>query len=154
MTDISHLKTEMQSVLDMWKSDTNWDKLHADDTLTKIGQLHAKYLDILCIHKLAAQEIRREYATHKKFKREYFSGKLNEQKDILELHKLSPFQFVLKSDIEDYFNSDPQLQLLETEIDLHQQFVEACTYIIKELTNRTYQVREYLQWQKFTQGGY
>jgi hypothetical protein len=86
----------------------------------------------------------------KKLKWEYYTGKLDD--DQLEEHGWKPFPFILKSDITTYLDSDEDLNKYLANKALHDEIVDLCTIILKELNSRTFQLRDYISWQKFIQG--
>ena len=70
------------------------------------------------------------------------------------LNKLGwePFPYILKSDISMYIDSDKDLnQLLANKI-IHDEIIDACNLILKELSARTYQLRDFITWERFIQG--
>jgi hypothetical protein len=77
-------------------------------------------------------------------------AKMNEE----ELKKLGwePFRFVLKSDINTYLESDEDLTRLHAKKALHEQAVTACEMIIKEINSRTYQMRAFIDFERFVHG--
>jgi hypothetical protein len=63
-----------------------------------------------------------------------------------------PFPFVLKSEINTYLDSDEDLNKYLANKIMHDEIVDLCTAILKELNSRTFQLRDYISWQKFIQG--
>jgi hypothetical protein len=51
-----------------------------------------------------------------------------------------------------YLESDDDLNKLVISRTMHQEIVELCTGILKELNSRTYQLRSLIDWEKFIQG--
>ena len=86
----------------------------------------------------------------KKLKYEYYSGKLDQAE--LDKYGWEPFQYILKSDMATYYDSDDDLIKLTAQKQLHDEIVELCTTIMRELNSRTYQLRDYISWEKFIQG--
>jgi hypothetical protein len=86
----------------------------------------------------------------KKVKWEYYTGKLDD--DDLKERGWEPFPFVLKSEINTYLDSDEDLNKYLANKIMHDEIVDLCTAILKELNSRTFQLRDYISWQKFIQG--
>ena len=86
----------------------------------------------------------------KKLKWEYYTGKLD--KDQLEKHNWQPFPFVLKSDITTYLESDDDINKHIAQKIVHDEIVDVCSSILKELNSRTFQLRDFIQWERFIQG--
>jgi hypothetical protein len=58
----------------------------------------------------------------------------------------------LKSEINTYFESDDDLNKLVASKMIHDEIVDACQSILKELNSRTYQLRDFIAWERFIQG--
>jgi hypothetical protein len=58
----------------------------------------------------------------------------------------------LKSDITTYLDSDEDLNKYSAQKIMHDEIVDICTSIMKELNSRTFQLRDYISWEKFIQG--
>ena len=140
----------IDELLQMWSKDANIDRTEPGRELINIPILHAKYLQILSTHRLAVKNIDYKLATLKRLKWEYYTGKLD--KETLEKHGWQPFPYTLKSDLNIYFESDDDLNKLEAQKILHEQIVDTCQSILKELNSRTFQLRDFIAWERFIQG--
>jgi hypothetical protein len=58
----------------------------------------------------------------------------------------------MKQNVERYLTADSELITVGHRLAYHQEIVECCTMIIKELTSRTYAIRSGIDWHKYTQG--
>jgi hypothetical protein len=86
----------------------------------------------------------------KKIKMEYYTGKLSQEE--LEQYGWEPFQFVLKSDMSSYLEADGDLiKLLEKKI-YHEECVSVIESIMGELKQRTWQLRDFINWERFIGG--
>jgi len=142
----------VHELLTMWGIDVVFDQTQPDRELARIGTLHSKYLTILSEHRLAMKVVEQKYYRIRKLKWEYYTGKLNGDKATLEKYGWEPFMFTLKSEIPSYLEADKDLQLLMTQKSLHEEIVEVCQSILKELQSRTYQIKDFITWQRFIQG--
>ena len=76
------------------------------------------------------------------------AGELKE----LEQYGWEPFQFALKSDINTYLEADKDLiKLLEKKV-YHEEVVSVIESIMNELKQRTWQLRDFISWEKFIGG--
>ena len=141
---------QIDDLLEMWRQDCDIDKTEPDREILNIPKLHSKYLNILSRHRLLSKEAEFKYNKMKKLKWEYYTGKLDD--DDLKKYGWEPFPFVLKSDITTYLDSDEDLNRTIANKALHDEIVDICTTILKELNSRTFQLRDYISWQKFIQG--
>ena len=141
---------QLDDLLEMWRADSVIDRTEPGKALINIPQLHSKYLNILSRHRLLSKESEFKYNKMKKLKWEYYTGKLD--KDQLEKHNWQPFPFVLKSDITTYLESDEDINRYIAQKIVHDEIVEVCSSILKELNSRTFQLRDFIQWERFIQG--
>lgn len=142
--------TKLDELLEMWKKDAEVDRTEPGKALLDIPKLHSKYLNILTRHKLLQKESEFKYSRMKKIKWEYYTGKMDQ--DDLAKYGWDPFPYTLKSDLNIYFESDEDLNKLEAQKVLHEQIVETCQSILKELNSRTFQLRDFIAWERFIQG--
>jgi hypothetical protein len=142
--------TKLDELLEMWKKDAEVDRTEPGKALLDIPKLHSKYLNILTRHKLLQKESEFKYSRMKKIKWEYYTGKMDQ--DDLAKYGWDPFPYTLKSDLNIYFESDEDLNKLEAQKILHEQIVEICQSILKELNSRTFQLRDFIAWERFIQG--
>jgi hypothetical protein len=141
---------QIDDLLEMWRQDCDIDKTEPDREILNIPKLHSKYLNILSRHRLLSKEAEFKYNKMKKMKWEYYTGKLDD--DTLKKYNWEPFPYILKSDINTYLESDEDLNKTIANKALHDEIVDICTTILKELNSRTFQLRDYISWQKFIQG--
>jgi hypothetical protein len=137
-------------LLNMWAKDSVIDRTEPGKELINIPQLHSKYLTILSKHRLLAKEADFKYNKIKKIKWEYYTGKLDN--DQLKHYGWEPFPFVLKSEINTYFDSDEDLNKALANKIMYEEVVEICQSILKELNSRTFQLRDFIAWERFIQG--
>lgn len=143
---------QIQELLQMWSLDAKFDETQPDRELAKIGSLHSKYLTILSEHRLEVKTLEQKFYRLRKIKWEYYSGKMNGDKVTLDKYGWEPFMFTLKSEIPSYLEADAHLQDILSTKSLHEEVVEICQSILKELTSRTFQIKDFISWQKFLQG--
>jgi len=51
-----------------------------------------------------------------------------------------------------YLDGDDDLNKLKRKKAYHEEAANFCTNVMKELNNRTWQLKEYMGWEKFIQG--
>jgi hypothetical protein len=142
--------SKLDELLEEWRKDADIDRTEPGKALLDIPKLHSKYLNILSRHRLLSKEAEFKYNKMKKLKWEYYTGKLDD--DDLKKYEWDPFPYVLKSDLSTYMESDDDLNKYSAQKIMHDEIVEVCTAILKELNNRTWELRSYIDWEKFIQG--
>jgi hypothetical protein len=86
----------------------------------------------------------------RKIKWEYFTGKMS--KEELDEYGWEQFQFALKSDVNTYLEADGDLiKLLEKKV-YHEEAISVIESIMSELKQRTWQLRDFISWEKFVNG--
>lgn len=142
----------IDDLMDMWTKDSPVDITEPSRELERIPSLHSKYLKIMTHHNLVVKKLMSEYQTRKKIKWEYYNGDLNNPED-LATHNLEPMRKkVLRADISIYLDSDKELNAILLKKVLNEEIVEFCKAVLKELNNRTFQVRSIIDWEKFVGG--
>ena len=142
--------SKLDEVLQMWIADSNIDRTEPGKALIDIPKLHSKYLNILSSHRLLAKEAEFNYNKWRKLKWEYYTGRLDEEE--LERRGWDPFPYTLKSEINTYLEADEGINKYLAKKLLHEEIVEVCQAILKELNSRTFQLRDFIAWERFIAG--
>jgi hypothetical protein len=145
-----YFMSKLDDLLAMWAKDAEIDRTEPGKALLDIPKLHSKYLNILSSHRLLIRESEFKYNRMKKIKWEYYTGKLDD--DELKKYGWEPFPFVLKSDITTYLEADEDLTKYLAQKRMNEEIVEVCQSIMKELSARTFQLKDFITWEKFIQG--
>jgi hypothetical protein len=141
---------QLDDLLVMWKKDSEIDSTEPGKALLDIPKLHSKYVNILSSHRLKSKNAEFNFNKMKRLKWEYYTGKLDEI--TLKKYGWEPFPYILKSEINTYFDSDSDLRDKLAKKLLHDEIVDVCNAILKELNSRTFQIRDFIQWERFIQG--
>lgn len=142
----------LEEIMQLWDGDSIIDSTEPGREILKIPTLHNKYLKILVKHRLAVKRINFDYARMRKVKEEYYNGSLSQEE--LEEYGWEPFLLNIKTrqGVEKYIESDKDLiKLLEKKI-YHEEAVSVCESIMQELKSRTYQLKDYISWERFIGG--
>lgn len=140
----------LEQILKYWEKDSVIDETEPSKELIRIPILHSKYLNILTKHKIASKKAFFDFQRMKKTKWEYYTGKMSEEQ--LEQFGWEPFQFTLKSDVTTYLDADADLIKLQEKKIYHEEVVTVIESIMSELKSRTFQLRDYISWEKFVGG--
>lgn len=142
----------LEQIIKLWDEDSVIDSTEPGKELLKIPTLHNKYLKILVKHRLANKRISFEYSKLRKVKEEYYNGSLSQEE--LDEYQWEPFLLNIKTKqgIERYIESDKDLiRLLEKKMH-HDEAIAVCESILQELKSRTFQLRDYISWERFIGG--
>jgi hypothetical protein len=141
---------QLEDLLEMWRQDSEIDRTEPGKALLDIPKLHSKYLNILSQHRLLSKQAEFKYNKMKRLKWEYYTGKLDE--DDLKKYGWEPFPYTLKSDLNTYLESDEDINKHLASKIMHDEIVDICTAILKELNSRTFQLRSFIDYEKFING--
>lgn len=126
----------------MWERDSKIDDTELDTEALKIPQLHSKYLNLHSDYTLLKEKTE---ADQKKIIRElweYYSGKSEE-----------PFHIkLLKQDVVMYIESDERYQKNLNKLKYYTTIVNYLKEVITNINNRSYAIRNALEWRKFLNG--
>mgnify|MGYP001276033700 CR=1 FL=1 len=141
---------DLEMIQKMWEEDSkiDLDNLHTESI--NIPKLHAKYFEIynniVLLKKKAEQQ--RKNTRHERY--EYFSGKADP-----EVYVDNPFPKKIrdKDTMQKYLDSDESLSSVSLKIDYYDTILNYIESILKVIQNRTYQIKNAVEFMKF-QAGY
>jgi hypothetical protein len=142
----------IDDIMEEWSKDAAIDETEPGRETAKIPSLHAKYLRVLTHHNLICKKLTADYNKLRRIKFEYYSGDLNNPED-LEEYGFEPMnKKLLKQEIPAYLDSDNDLNNILIKKLVHQEIVDFCSSVMKELNNRTFQLGNIIKWEQFTGG--
>jgi hypothetical protein len=143
---------KLDELMNEWIKDSKIDDTELGKESTKIGSLHSKYTTILSHHNLLVKKYNYDYLKLKKIKWEYYSGDLNNPDD-LKKYGFEPLpKKILRQDVSIYMDSDDQLINLLLKKNIHEEIVEFCQVVLKEIGSRTYQLGNAIKWETLIAG--
>lgn len=136
---------EIQS---LWEEDSKIDPDNLHQESIKIPALHSKYYkiynNIVLLKKLEESKLK----ILKKEKWLYYSGKADP-----DVYKDDPFDHkVLKPDIDKYMDADTDIIKSVSKIEYYQTMLNFLDSILKTILNRTYQIKNAIEYMRFTAG--
>ena len=136
-------KLQQQADTDLKINDTELDL----ESL-KTPQLHNKYMKHLTTFKLMLSKAESELHTIKREKWEYYTGKADPA-----VYQEKPFNLkVLRQDVDKYIKSDPEVNKLEQKVTYIETTVNYLERTLKLISNRTFTIKNAVDWKKFTSG--
>ena len=139
----------LENIQSMWEKDSQIDQDNLHTESLKIPALHAKYHEMfnnfLLLRKKAEQQ--RKNIRHERY--EYYSGKADP-----EVYIKNPFGKKIrdKDTMTKYLDADDKLKQISLKIDYYETLLNYCESILKQISNRTYQIKNAIEWQKFIAG--
>jgi len=145
----------LDDILTMWKDDSVIEDNNLDGTTVKCAVLHSKYLELYSVAKLQLKRKEADLASMKKDKWLYYTGKMTREEMDERGWAYDPFNGgakPLKSDLEMYYVSDPDIKKLCGQIDYQKTIVEALDEILATIRWRHQAIRNIIDYKKFTAG--
>lgn len=142
---------KLEEISQEWIKDAKIDTTELDIESIKIPQLHSKYLKIYFEErrKLKALEFQSKEMYLNKY--EYYNGRLSDE----ELKNLNwePFmKRLMKNEVDLYLESDKDIIGNNMRIVNQKEKLDMLEEILKNLNQRNFQIKNAIDWKKFTQG--
>ncbi|AFD02729.1 UvsY-like recombination mediator [Synechococcus phage S-MbCM6] len=139
----------LEVLQEMWKKDSVIDTdLYCEES-TKIPQLHMKYMEFFNMYSLMKRE--REFELNKLVKDKwlYYKGKAPST-----IYKEMPFDLKLttKEVITMFIDADDDIKKLQFKIAYIEQTLTFLDSVLRQINNRTYQIKNAIEWVKFKSG--
>jgi|TARA_R100000005_G_C4998001_1_gene204729 hypothetical protein len=139
----------LDEIQDMWRRDSKLDpdNLHLESL--KIPGLHSKYYDLYNQLKLLRVKAEAEFAEVKLERHRYYTGKAPQ-----EVYVAEPFPYKVrdKESLKQYLDADPKIQEKHLKIKYYEIMLSFLEEVIKTISNRTYQIKNAIEWQRFIAG--
>ena len=114
----------------------------------KTPQLHNKYMKFHNQYTNLLKKSEQDLARLTREKWEYYTGKADPS-----VYQQKPFNIkLLKPDVDKYLKSDDDLIKLEQKVTYIQSVVDYLDRTIKIISNRGFQIKNAIDWRKFTSG--
>ena len=138
----------LDEIQSLWNEDSKLDSDNLHTESTTIPALHAKYYRILNKILLLKKAEENKFKILKKEKWQYYTGKADP-----EVYAEKPFDHkVLRADVDKYMDADEDLIKQLSKIDYYQVMIAYLDSILKNINNRTYQIKNAIEWQQFIRG--
>jgi hypothetical protein len=145
----------LEQVLEHWKKDCEIDDLELDRSSRETPKLHAKYIDLLSQAKLQKQRKEMEFKKLLKDKFMWYNGKMDKTMIDEKGWDYDPFDGLtkpLKSDMDYFYESDPQIQALQSQIEYWKTMIDTLSDIVSNITWRHQTISNMIKWRQFTSG--
>ena len=137
-----------------WTSDCKIDELNLGTESTKTPELHSKYLNHLTTFKLQLRKYESHMLSLRRIKWRYFRGELSKE----ELSDLGWEQYLgnqpLKNEMQEFLDSDCDVMKIVDKVEYIKTCLYQCEFIMKSLNSRTWDIKNAVEWVKFTNGSF
>lgn len=140
---------DLDKIQEMWQKDSIIDPDNLHDESLKVPQLHCKYYTLYNTITLLREKARESYNRVKLERYNYYSGKAP-----AEVYVEEPFPYKVreKDAIQRYLDADNKLSTIDLKIRYYDVQLKFLEEIIRTVSNRTYQIKNAIEWQKFQAG--
>ena len=148
---------DMEKIIEKWNEDSYIDGSELAIEQLKVPQLHNKYYKILMGERTILKEMESTEAQLKRMLIDYYAQRLNNEVEEsgIDLEKINrePWENkVLKSDQDTYIDSDSEMIGLRLKISIQDEKVKYLESIIRRLEWRGGDIRNAIEWNKFSKG--
>ena len=139
----------LDKIQDMWQKDSVIDPDNLHDESLKIPQLHSKYYTIYNTITLLREKARDSYNRIRLERYNYYTGKADP-----EVYEKAPFPYKVreKDAIQRHLEADERLTTIDLKIRYYDATLKFLEEIIKNVSNRTYQIKNAIEWNRFQAG--
>jgi len=140
---------DLEKIQTMWESDSKIDPDNLHTESLNIPSLHAKYFElynnIMLLKKKAEQQKRN--IRHQKY--EYYTGKADP-----DVYVENPFPKKIrdKDTLQKYLDADQSLSQASLKVEYYEVMLSYLQDILKMIHNRTYQIKNAVEFQRFASG--
>ena len=139
----------LDKIQEMWQNDSTIDPDNLHDESLKIPQLHSKYYTVYNTITLLREKARTQYNQVKLERYNYYTGKADP-----DVYAEEPFPYKVreKDAIQRHLEADERLTTIDLKIRYYDATLKFLEEIIKTISNRTYQIKNAIEWHKFQTG--
>ena len=133
----------------MWEKDSIIDPDNLHEESLKISQLHSKYYTIYNTISLLKEKASDTYNKVRLERYNYYTGKAS-----VEVYVEEPFPYKVrdKEALQRHMDADERISKIEMKIKYYDVMLKFLEDIIKIISNRSYQIKNSIEFMKFTAG--
>ncbi|OUW45491.1 MAG: hypothetical protein CBD47_08460 [Synechococcus sp. TMED187] len=144
----------IESLLEMWKTDSVIDEMALDEATRESAKLHSKYLELYSRSKLRLKKLEMDFKPLLRDKFLHYGGKLSQQELDFKGWEYDPLNglTVLKGDLDKWYDADPIIQKHQLKIAMEEEIVATLKEIMDTIRWRHQSIKNMIEWRKFTSG--
>ena len=139
----------LEQIQEMWEKDSKIDPDNLHDESLKIPQLHSKYYTLYNTITLLRERAREQYNKVRLERYNYYTGKAT-----AEVYAEEPFPYKVreKDAIQRHLEADDKMNKVDMKIKYYDIMLKFLEEIIRNISGRTYQIKNAIEWNKFQVG--
>ena len=139
----------LEAIQEMWEKDSHIDPDNLHDESLKIPQLHSKYYTLYNTINLLRERAREQYSKVRLERYNYYTGKAPAEAYVEEPF---PYKVREKDAIQRHLDADDRMNKIDMKIKYYDSMLKFLEEIIRAVSNRTYQIKNAIEWNKFQAG--
>ena len=139
----------LEKIQEMWEKDSRIDPDNLHDESLKIPQLHSKYYTLYNTITLLREKARESYAKVRLERYNYYTGKATAE---VYIEEPFPYKVREKDAIQRHLDADDKMNKIDMKIKYYDVMLKFLEEIIRAVSNRTYQIKNAIEWNKFQAG--
>lgn len=144
----------LKELQDMWQEDCKVDELNLGQESTRIPELHSKYLNHLSTLRLQCRRAQSELFKMRRLKWKYYRGELDQK----ELNEKGWDQYLgnapLNNQMNEFLDTDEDVIKLTDKLEYLNTCLTLCESVMKSISSRSFDIKNAIEWTKFTNGSY
>ena len=139
----------LEKIQEMWEKDSTIDPDNLHDESLKIPQLHSKYYTVYNTITLLREKARTNYNTIRLERYNYYTGKADP-----EVYEKDPFPYKVrdKDAIQRHMEADERITAADLKIRYYDTLLKFLAEILQVIANRTFQIKNAIEWHRFQSG--
>ena len=139
----------LEQIQEMWQKDSVIDPDNLHDESLKVPQLHSKYYTVYNTITLLREKAKDNYNRVRLERYNYYTGKAPQ-----EVYVEEPFPYKVreKDAIQRYLEADEKLVAVDLKVRYYDVMLKFLEEVIKNISNRTFQIKNAIEWHRFQAG--
>lgn len=143
---------KLSELQEMWADDCKINEMNLGQESVRTPILHSKYLNLLSSTRLNLRKSESDYLNMRRKKYKYYRGEMSE----LELNDEGWDQWQgnkpLKNEMDEFLQVDSDLVKLTDKVEYYKTVLYQLEQIIRSINGRTWDIKNSIEWNKFTNG--
>ena len=139
----------LEKIQEMWQKDSVIDPDNLHDESLKIPQLHCKYYTLYNTITLLREKAKDSYNKTRLERYNYYTGKAPAE---VYIEEPFPYKVREKVAIQRHIEADEKLNAIDLKVKYYDVMLKFLEEIIRNVSNRTFQIKNAIEWNKFQSG--
>lgn len=139
----------LEDIQSMWEKDSVIDPDNLHEESLKISQLHCKYYTIYNTIILLKEKARESFNRVRLERYNFYTGKADPE---VYINEPFPYKVRDKEALQRYMDADERINKIDLKIRYYDVMLKFLEDIIKTISNRSYQIKNSIEFMKFTAG--